>query len=290
MVTVNVKPISTPQICLVTVDVPSTNNIIVWDKTPYTNVDSFFVYRDTANNNFALIGKVPYDSLSQFIDTVRTLYNANGDPNVSSWRYKIAIKDSCGNLSPKSPYHQSMFFQNSSGNFSWNHYQIEGQTAPVPALSNYLFKRDDISIGAFNTIQTLSASSTAFTDVNYALYPNGSWRVETTWSISCNPTRSIINTSRSNIKTLASTLGIAQAQSTQFNIYPNPATNEINIAVSAGTGEMIAELYDVAGRLIVKEKLMKELTTISVANLAKGVYEIVLKGGSIPQHKKIIIE
>ena len=65
---------------------------------------------------------------------------------------------------------QSLFIQNSSGNFIWNHYAIEGQAQPVPALSNYLFKRDDNATGAWNTIQNLSASSLAYTDVQYATY------------------------------------------------------------------------------------------------------------------------
>ncbi|MBI3502897.1 MAG: hypothetical protein HY063_13990, partial [Bacteroidetes bacterium] len=92
-----------PSICLITVDSISKNNLIVWDKTTYVLGDTFLIYRDTANNAYGLIGKVPYDSLSWFIDTVRTLYAANGDPNVTSWRYKLAVKDSCGNTSAKSP-------------------------------------------------------------------------------------------------------------------------------------------------------------------------------------------
>ncbi|MFH1005123.1 MAG: SBBP repeat-containing protein, partial [Bacteroidota bacterium] len=71
---------SAPSICVVTVDSLSKYNLVIWDKTSYPIADTFFVYRDTANNNYALIGKVPYTSLSQFIDTVRTLYAANGDP------------------------------------------------------------------------------------------------------------------------------------------------------------------------------------------------------------------
>ncbi|MFN6037662.1 MAG: PKD-like domain-containing protein, partial [Bacteroidota bacterium] len=159
-----------PEICVATVDSLSLNNIIYWDKTNYGPMDTFVVYRDISNNNFMPIGKVSYNSLSEFVDTVRTLYSANGDPNVSSWRYKLSVIDSCGNESPMSPYHQTMFMQSTLGNFSWNHYQVEGQPAPVPALQNYFFNRDNLSNGNWNLIQTLSASSTAFTDPSYNTY------------------------------------------------------------------------------------------------------------------------
>ena len=164
------NPPIVPSICAVTVDSLSQYNIIVWDKTAFPIADTFLVYRDTANNAYGLIGKVPYISLSMFTDTARTLYAANGDPNVSSWKYKIAVKDTCGNISVKSPYHKTLFTQNNTGNFSWNNYQIEGQPLPVPALSNYLFQRDNLSNGNWATIQTLSASSLAYTDPQYLTY------------------------------------------------------------------------------------------------------------------------
>ena len=188
----NSVPSAALPICAVTVDSLSQYNVIVWDKTSYPIADTFFVYRDTANNGYGLIGKVPHDSLSQFIDTSRTKYAANGDPNATTWKYKIAVKDTCGNISAMSPYHKTLFIQNNNGNFSWNDYIIEGQPVPVTALQNYLFQRDNFSNGNWVTIQTLSASSLSFTDGAYSTYQNtATWRVRTVWSISCVPT--IIN-------------------------------------------------------------------------------------------------
>ena len=51
-----------PEICSVTVDDFGDNNLIYWDKTFYQMADTFFVYRDTSNNAYGLIGKVSYDS------------------------------------------------------------------------------------------------------------------------------------------------------------------------------------------------------------------------------------
>ncbi|MGZ4086579.1 MAG: PKD domain-containing protein, partial [Bacteroidia bacterium] len=161
---VNVPVAFTPSICMVTVDSIGKNNIVLWDKTAYLNADTFFVYRDIANNVYKKIGAVyksnPY---GEFRDTVRSLYTANGDPTASAWRYKICYRDTCGHLSAMSPYHKTIFIQNNAGNFSWNDYQIEGQPVPVPNLSNYIFRRDNNANGNWQNIQTLSAVSTAYT-------------------------------------------------------------------------------------------------------------------------------
>ncbi len=278
-ITVVEDTVINPGICMVTVDSISQNNIIYWDKSSLTSADTFLVYRDTANNNFALIGKVPFDSASLFIDTLRTLYAANGDPNVTSWRYKISIMDTCGNIGPMSPYHQTMFFQNSSGNFSWNHYQIEGQTQPVPVLINYKFYRDDLSNGTWVPIQTLSASSTAYTDPQYATFQaTASWRVYTDWTISCDPTRGIINTSRSNVRgqQMVAT-SVNELIPATVSIFPNPAHDQLYI-----TSEEIKitniQVHNVLGEIcLIKNCTNKNAEQmIDMSLLEPGVYFITI--------------
>lgn len=279
-ITVNVLITSPPEICIATVDSISKFNIIYWDKTNFAAQDTFVVYRDISNNNYQPIGKVPFDSLSQFVDTVASLYAANGDPNASSWRYKLSVIDSCGNESALSPYHQTIFIQNTLGNFSWNHYQIEGVTTPVPTLQNYVVYRDDLSNGNWQIIQTLSASSTSFTDPNFAIYQTtASYRVETVWSISCDPTRGLINTSRSNVKNLANPLSVNSGNhlSESVSFFPNPATNFVSIETNTSENAMlILQVTDARGREVMfteKEiKAGKSNTTIDVADLASGLY------------------
>src|ERR1051326_278287 len=118
-----------PFICMVTVDSLSQYNVIMWDKTSYNYTDTFIVCREITTNNYLRIGTVPYDSLSEFIDTVRTKYFPNtGDPNAGTYRYKIKVNDSCGTDSTGStfsPYHNTIFMTNNNGNFSWQFYTIE---------------------------------------------------------------------------------------------------------------------------------------------------------------------
>ena len=303
--TVKINPLpqpSAPSICAVTVDSLSQYNIIVWDKTSFQITDTCMVYRDIANNNYALIGKVPYNSLSMFTDTVRTLYAANGDPNISSWKYKIAVKDTCGNISVKSPFHKSLFTQNNTGNFSWNNYQIEGQPLPVPALSNYLFQRDNLSNGNWVTIQTLSASSNAYTDPQYSTYQStASWRAATSWSISCTPTlvknpqsmATTINNSKSNsFKTNATTSANELSLQNSISIFPNPSNGEFKIQSSKFQVKGL-EVYNVYGEKVQSEIIFGASCVIHCA-LPNGIYFAHIKTEICPDSyrdavKKIII-
>jgi hypothetical protein len=293
----------TPAICLVTVDSLSKHNILVWDKTSYVHGDTFLVYRDTANNNFAHIGKVPFDSLSMFTDTVHSLYTANGDPNVSSWRYKIAVKDTCGNVSAMSPYHQTIFNQNNSGNFNWSQYQIEGQPSPVPALSNYLFQRDNLSSGIYLTIQTLSASSTLFTDPAYAAYQtSATWRVITTWTISCTATvinpkdpavNSIaLNSSRSNVyKVNNPNSANENILNNSLSVSPNP-TSGLFVVQSSGFSVQSFKIYNLVGECVSQQTLNIEQKTLNcdLRSQPDGIYFLHLKTSQGTAVKKIIKE
>lgn len=292
-----------PEICMVQVDSSSTNNIIYWDKSLYI-ADTFYVYRDTANYNYALIGVVPYDSLSMFVDTLRSLYAANGDPNASSWRYKISYSSTCGGknvVSPLSPWHQTLFMINSSNSFMWTMYQIEGKPLPVPGLQNYLFERDDFGTGNYQQIQALSASSTLYTDAQYSTYQNSAnWRVETKWNTACTPTfrsenysiEGTVVKSRSNVKNNRN-ININDVLKTQAQvaIYPNPFNGVFDLEIiGLDNGKQnIIEIYDVLGEKIYTSKLFHPNSKHNLFDFAKGVYYCkILSNGAIISQSKII--
>jgi hypothetical protein len=299
----NLQALTTPYICMVSVDTLSNYNEIYWNKTGFASSDTFLIYRDTANYNYALIGKVPYDSLSMFNDTLRSLYAANGNPNVSSWRYKIAVEDSCGNISAMSPYHQTMFIQDNFGNFSWNHYQIEGETTPVPVLNSYEISRDDFASGAVNVIQTLSASSTAYTDVDYLTYQaTADWRVFTNWTISCEPTLRLSNNnhgvqttivrSKSNIKNNR-TVGVISAglKNSFTKIYPNPASTMLIVELQALNGEQAQiAIKNMLGQSVYLAKTNQAKNDIKVDELNAGIYFVEVTINKQVEIIKLVIE
>ena len=289
----NVQSVNQNQeLCLVTVDSTSTNNLIIWEKPIDPSIYSFLIYRDTANNNFGLIGEVLYDSLSLFIDTARHIYAANGDPNFSSWRYKIAVKDTCEHVSNLSSYHQSIFLQNNSGNFNWSQYQIEGQSLPVPSLTNYLFQRDNLSDGNYITIATLSASSTLFTDPQYATYQNtATWRVTTAWSISCTPTKAGgHNSTRSNVQRNFITNSPLTNNHLNLKISPNPTSGKFTVEIPDLITTCQLSITNLQGKVIYRTTLTNSKTEFDLSDKAGGVYFINVNSGEKVYHQKLVKE
>jgi PKD repeat protein len=300
---VTCSPTMNPSICMVTVDDPGDNNIIYWDKTAYTGVDTFFVYREITNGNYSIIGKVPFDSLSMFIDTVRTQYFPNtGDPRLSAFKYKLAIKDTCGNLSAMSLYHGTMFLQDQlNGNFNWTHYEIEGQTTPVPALLNYRFLRDNDFNGIFETTIGTTTSNLA-TDSQYSTHQfTADWRIETDWTISCEPTLRLagsndINTvvvrSKSNIKNNRTVeIKDNENKEVRLKVYPNPANDLLNVEISLpNEKEATISIENMLGQVVYTMQTNKPINSINTSNLISGVYFVKVKADNTINSFKLIIQ
>ncbi len=242
-------PPPAPAICMVTVDEQSINNIIYWNKTLYSDVDSFIIYRETTANNYEQIGAVPFDSLSMFIDTVRALYFPfTGDPNTGTYRYKLQLRDNCGTYGALSAYHNTIYANQTSGTFNWNQYEIEGEPTPIAALSAYELFRDDSNTGNWNIVSAVSGTQTTITDPNFASFPNARWRIETIWSISCEPLKTIINNSRSNIKQPNPSAGIDELNVSDIYISPNPTRDNVTVTMSSASASI--EIIDAQGKLL----------------------------------------
>ncbi|MFH1321413.1 MAG: T9SS type A sorting domain-containing protein [Bacteroidota bacterium] len=142
-------------ICLVTVDSTTGKNLIVWEKVQVDGVQSYNIYKESTQIGvYYLIGNVPYDSLSQFIDTL-------SNPLQRSWRYKIAVVDLCENVSEKSDDHKTMHLNINLGlggniNLMWDHYK--GFT-----VSSYYIYRYTTSTG-WVALDSLPSNLTSYTD------------------------------------------------------------------------------------------------------------------------------
>ncbi|MCD4732199.1 MAG: PKD domain-containing protein, partial [Bacteroidales bacterium] len=106
------------EICIVTVDTASQKNLIVWEKTHGVGTAYYNIYR--YDNDYQVIGSVPFDSLSVFIDE-------NSFPDQYNYLYKISSVDSCGIESMLSDYHQTIKLTTSVGfpsgvALTWNSY------------------------------------------------------------------------------------------------------------------------------------------------------------------------
>ncbi|HXC06576.1 MAG TPA: PKD-like domain-containing protein [Bacteroidia bacterium] len=286
-----------PSICEVTVDDSSKFNIIYWEKTRYTKVDSFIVYRETGAG-YQRIGAIGDTSFSAFTDTVRHKYFPNtGDPNAGTYRYKLQIRDSLGNYSPMSPYHNTIYINQTFGTFTWNAYEIEGQPVPLPSatLISYDLWRKDSTNGTWNIVNSVAGSQLTQTDVgwNATLQHLGSWRVQTNWDIQCNPTRTLINTSHSNIRHPAGTVtaGITELElNNAISVFPNPAMDQVTVQIGTETKDLTIRIYNMVGQVVYQSTVTNQKTVIDVSPFAKGVYTIEVANTSAKGFKKLIVQ
>jgi hypothetical protein len=283
-----------PVICMVTTDSLSTYNTIFWDKTGYTGIDSFIVYREVSTNTYHRIGAVSKDSMSLFNDTSRSVGPANGDPNIGYYHYKLQIRDSCGNYSQLSPYHTSVYVNDlHNGSFSWNTYDVEGQSTPV---ANFILKRDNNNTGNYQTIGTVSGSTTILNDPNYGTYQSvANWRVDAT-GFNCTPTQRYGNNatqativkSKSNISNNRTTH--VNQQQASVSVYPNPANNELNISVT-GTPGAHAYVLNMFGESVKSILLDQTITKVDLSGLAAGVYYVkITSGTNLVKLEKVIVQ
>lgn len=69
---------------------------------------------------------------------------------------------------------------------------------------------------------------------------------------------------------------IAEAVLPDFSIYPNPFDNDVTISIKNGKMDYL-ELRDVTGKLILEEKVTKDIHHINTSHLQKGVYIVSFK-------------
>lgn len=73
-----------------------------------------------------------------------------------------------------------------------------------------------------------------------------------------------------------------------LQVYPVPATSYLAVELPASGGEV--SLYSLDGRLLVKQSVDNNLTTIAVDNLTRGVYLLSYTNGDIRHTVKVILK
>ncbi|MFH1319860.1 MAG: PKD domain-containing protein [Bacteroidota bacterium] len=196
---ITISIITDPQpICIVTVDTTSTKNIVVWSKPVIAmGIDSFRVYREIAGLGYVHIGSVAYDSLSEFIDTTNGI-----NPQTTSYRYKLATVDSCGNISVLSDYHETIHLTpptETGGDITliWDNYEGFG-------FNYYRILRDSLGTGNFEAIDSVTNSNFTYTNINA---PIGilNYNIEVVHSTGCTSTLKTkdYNSSKSNTTSIS---------------------------------------------------------------------------------------
>jgi hypothetical protein len=128
------EPYDKEGLCIVTADMTSGKNLLVWEKTPDVGILSYRLWRESSIiGEYNPISTVPVDDLSIFMDT-------EVSPENQTYLYKLTVIDTCGNESDlqDAPYHKPIFLKYVPSelgvSLEWTDYEIQG----IPDLGNYL--------------------------------------------------------------------------------------------------------------------------------------------------------
>jgi PKD repeat protein/N-acetyl-anhydromuramyl-L-alanine amidase AmpD len=84
------------------------------------------------------------------------------------------------------------------------------------------------------------------------------------------------------------TVGLSENEKTQVNIYPNPATNVVNIQFKNEIDKGTITIYDARGRKVLTNQINQANSTIDVSEFVKGYYIIEIKNNSLIVHSNFI--
>jgi len=274
-----------PSICIVTVDTSVNNNVIVWEQTSGTAVDSFYIYRETnVTNVYALIGSQPQNAFSTFTDV-------NSNPQQQAYKYELGAMDSCGRVTPLSLAHKTIHLTISVGsgntwNLNWNYY--EGFN-----VASYNIYRG-LSPSSMIMLTSVSGSMNSYTDLTP---PPGTvyYQIEVVNPAGCNPstkTASIFDSAKSNIASSSTPTVIRDLKTfgKLSNLYPNPTTGKFTI--SSPNTLISLEIYNVLGEKVYARNNFQQQPSkeIDLSNQPKGIYIAKIIDGKGIHTGKIVVE
>ena len=281
-------------ICVSTVDTLLNKNRIIWEKPLTTSIDSFVVYKESnLAGVYNEIGRVDYNNNSEFLDTASL-------PDINNNRYRLAVKDSCGNMTTLGDIHGTIkttitplgngdslevFFTKYIGidSLSYTLYRGPSANAMSPASSAFTFNSN--------------ANIYSIKDLSPPAYPSGYvyYQVRANLDNLCNSDSNVYHQSISNTIGYGNALGLEQsAQLFEVNAFPNPNNGVFNINIETTIAEDLKlVIYNKIGAVVWIKQLEKlnGKTNIFVPleQVAQGVYQLQVTGSKRVVNKRLII-
>ncbi len=282
-ITISASPSFPADICIVTVDTSSNHNVVMWEKPVTGAINEYYIYRESAVAGiYNLIGIQNYSNLSEYIDSTSNSLQ-------QSYRYELAINDTCGNTSVQSAYHQTIHLSINAGmsgewNLIWNDYL--GFT-----FSTYNIYRGT-NEGNLTLLDSVASSVTSYTDLTP---PAGTvyYMVAAVKPTACilSQIKSTFISTMSNVANAEST-GIKEFDSNgNIQISPNPGNGIFTLSlqhVSNQNSEV--EIYNSLGQLMKTNAINNNKTLIDISEFSNGVYIVELKSEKGIELKKFIKE
>jgi hypothetical protein len=285
------EPYNKEKLCIVTVDMISGKNLVVWEKTEDVGTIGYHVYRESTIGKYDMIGEIMNPSLSVFKDTAVS-------PENRSYLYKITSIDTCGNESflDSNAYHRPIhlnYVSTDEGvNLAWTDYKIEGISDLGDYLTSFEIYRgsDSTSLELLTTVGSINNYTDNSTE---ALSQKYYYRVAGVLKDPCYPSGGVDKKSGAgtyhhslsnldNNRYNSTSVGARDAAG-QMIIYPNPMDNHATIRFSNPEhSEYRLTIRDISGRIIlIQDNITEETIQISRNDLGAGYFFVELKGEKV---------
>ncbi len=83
---------------------------------------------------------------------------------------------------------------------------------------------------------------------------------------------------------------INQVSSVDFNLFPVPSNNEINLRIAESAGISNWSISDVSGKIVLTGSTLNLTDNINISELNSGVYQFMLKQGDYSKMKRFVVE
>jgi uncharacterized delta-60 repeat protein len=254
-------------ICIVGVDSLTNRNRIVWEKVIDPRIDAFHILRETiVAGVYEEIGSTTPNDPGIFIDTI-------ADPVVQPYRYKVSVLDSCGLESVGYAWHQTIHLMINPGiNNAWNLIWTPYQGIDVPTY--HIFR--GTNAGNMTLLTSVSGNVFSFTDTNApdSVY----YQVGFVNPNECDPAKAMdYSESRSNVAT-NQLLGITANTALTFDLFPNPAEDQIAIHLPIAQG--VITIRSAIGAVVARQQIGSMHETVTISSLSPGVYTLTVDSGN----------
>jgi len=284
-----------PPICMITVDEADNKNVIIWEKPISNEIDSFLVLREDINNPsvYTILSAQGYVDLSKFKDM-------SSDANARAYRYKLAVKDTCGGITIPSNEQRSIHIDVAQGNsilsrqLTWNVYQGQPQ-----GFDYYLIYREtapgNLNLALIDSVPSSQTwyydnSLTQITDTARA-YKIG-YRVNTP----CVSTRAQNDICSSNVtaneRPVIDGLKNILKKDLNWQIIPNPNNGLFKIVFDGNQKSSTWQVntINLLGENVHAQNFLDAKNIeLDLSNISAGVYFVSLNDGVNTVQKRVVI-
>jgi hypothetical protein len=284
--TIHVNEQTNPiNICMVSVD-SSNHNLILWDQLNDALYDSVFIYKERSQSDlYTKVGSLSASESSQFLDV-------ESNPEHNSSRYKISALDTCGFETELSSYHKTLHLTISLGtngdrNLSWDRY--EGFDYSTVHIYRGNSKNDLVKIA------DLASNTFTYTDQDHSGNKNY-YQIEILNPFPCSVNSSSSKkyagtgnyaSTKSNIVSSEELTSLALIEKSNFEIYPNPASNTLFVDTNGGN-EIKISILSADGKVIQSSRYQNEKIEIDISDLNTGIYILRFENQEILISRKFV--